>query len=203
VQSKAPENLSKNLGIFMLGGTSISHGAEFFVAGPVLGAPMAVMALEVLMGGGAEEIVFVGFAGSLIPELDPGDYFFPDKALSSEGTSAHYQPSKNEPDPGLFKKIQEVYTPPSLFHTGTVWSTDAPFRETKPTRDFFVQKGASVVEMEVAALYAAADFREKKLAAMLLVTDSFGKGDWFDGFHHPKYKKAVKEIGDLVWKIYR
>jgi uridine phosphorylase len=164
---------------------------------------MAVMTLEVLIGGGAKEIVFAGFAGSLVPDINPGDLYFPSSALSTEGTSMHYQPGEMKPDTDLYAKVEKVFSPLGLHRQGVVWSTDGPFRETAELRQSFIQKGASVVEMEVSALLSAASFRKVKLAAVLLITDTFGKGDWYDGFKFPAYKNGLNSLSDNIWNVFR
>ena len=201
---KAPERMPGKAEFFAPHWTGASYGENFFAAGPVLGSPMAVMALEVLVGGGAEEVLFLGFAGSLVPELRPGDYFLPCGALSSEGTSAHYGPGVLEPDKELFSKLRKVFEPLCLFNTGAVWTTDAPLRETEAARDYFTNKGAKAVEMEASALFAAASFRRVKLAAIILITDCFaGEGGWSEGFKDQKFKKALSSIGELAWEPFK
>jgi uridine phosphorylase len=164
---------------------------------------MAVLALEVLIGGGAEEVLYLGTAGSLVPTLSPGDLFFPSLAFSSEGTSAHYQPGEPKPDEKLYANLKDAFSPQGRFNTGPVWTTDAPLRETQGIRDFFKEKGALAVEMEVAALFAAASFRKIKLAAMLLTSDTFGEGKWRSGSRDKKFKQAASEIGELSWRIFK
>jgi uridine phosphorylase len=164
---------------------------------------MAVLALEALIGGGAEEVLYLGTAGSLVPELSPGDLFFPSLALSSEGTSPHYQPSELTPDEKLYANLKETFSSLGLFNAGSVWTTDAPLRETQEKRDFFKERGAMAVEMEVAALFAVASFRKIKLASILLVSDSFGEGKWRLGSRDKKYKEALAEIGTLSWRIFK
>jgi uridine phosphorylase len=196
LRASAPEPLGRLCSIFMLGGTGIFGGKEFFLAGPVLGAPMAVMALEVLCGGGAESVIFAGFAGSLSPALAPGDLFVPDRALSSEGTSAHY-PAEPTPDPRLFKALGDGAKGAVL--GGAVWSTDGPLRETPAAREAYGALGALAVEMEVSALFAAARFRGVGLASALLITDSFLGGAWRDGFQEESHKEGLARLGPLAW----
>ncbi|MDR2340445.1 MAG: hypothetical protein LBF40_10010 [Deltaproteobacteria bacterium] len=198
LKASAPEPLGKLCSIFMLGGTAIFGGRDFFLAGPVLGSAMAVMALEVLIGGGAGRILFAGFAGSLSEGLAIGDLFQPDNALSSEGTSQHY-PAELAPDPGLYGTLREKAGAAGCFRPGTVWSTDGPLRETKELRDSSVKAGAIAVEMEVSALFAAARFRGAALAALLLITDSFGKDGWVEGFGGKPYQEGLGSLATLAW----
>jgi uridine phosphorylase len=184
----------------MLGGTSIIKGQDFFVAGPVLGAPMAVMALEVLVGGGAQKILFAGFGGSLSPELEPGDFLAPGSAIAGEGTSAHYEGGRLAPDPELLKSVEKALLRRELLRGGPIWSTDGPLRETAERRAAYRALGAVAVDMEVSALFAAASFREVALAALILLTDSFGQGPWREGFKLPKFKKNLSLCGEIAWE---
>jgi purine-nucleoside phosphorylase len=199
LKKSAPEPLERACSIFMLGGTAIHIGREHFLAGPVLGAPMAVMALEILKGGGAKDVLFAGFAGSLVPELALGDLFLPDKALSTEGTSAHY-PAELTPDPGLYGVLRQKAAEKRLFRPGTVWSTDGPMRETRATRDSYQSLGAKAVEMEVSALFAAARFRGLRLASILLITDLFEDASWKEGFGTQAYKDGLATLSTLAWE---
>jgi uridine phosphorylase len=183
----------------MLGGTTISLGPNFFVAGPILGAPMAVMALEILIGGGAKEIVYAGFGGALGLDLNCGDYLFPHLAFSAEGTSTHYGGGGTfKPDSKLYSKLQKAAD--ANFHSGAIFSTDGPFRETQTIRRDYENLGALAVDMEVSAVMAAATFREIALAAVVLITDSFARGTWEEGLNTPKFKTALTELGPILWK---
>ena len=70
---------------------------SFFIAGPAVGAPMAVLALEKLIALGARRIIIFGWCGSLSNTLQIGDILLPTWAISNEGTSAHY-PINSRPE---------------------------------------------------------------------------------------------------------
>ena len=77
-----------------------------YVTGFGVGAPALAMALEVLIGLGVKEFVFVGLAGSLQPEVLAGDIVLCDGALADEGVSAHYVPQEFlRPCAALTKKL--------------------------------------------------------------------------------------------------
>jgi purine-nucleoside phosphorylase len=64
---------------------------------------------------------------------------------------------------------------------GGVWTTDAPFRETRSAIDAAVAEGLKAVEMEVAGLYAFAQARGKPVVCFALVTNQMGQaGDDFE-----------------------
>ncbi len=70
---------------------------SFFMAGPAVGAPMAVLTLEKLIALGARRIIVYGWCGSLRETLRTGDILLPTWARSDEGTSAHY-PLNSRPE---------------------------------------------------------------------------------------------------------
>jgi uridine phosphorylase len=202
LQREAPEPLESQASVFMMGGTSILRGKDHFLAGPVLGAPMAVMALEILIGGGAKNVLYAGFAGSLAGELKAGDLFVPSSAFSTEGTSAHY-PAALEPDPDLHARLAGCLRGGGAASRGAVWSTDGPFREVRELRDAFKARGALAVEMVVSALFAAAGFRGLALAAALLVTDEFlPDGSWREGFRDPGFPEGLAALSKGVWRAF-
>lgn len=60
---------------------------------------------------------------------------------------------------------------------GAVWTTDAPFRETKKAILFARSENLLAVEMEAAALYAFAQARKKKVVCFAHVTNQMGLVD--------------------------
>ena len=69
----------------------------FFMAGPAVGAPMAVLTLEKLIALGAERIIVYGWCGSINKKLANGDILLPTWTVSDEGTSDHY-PAEGQPE---------------------------------------------------------------------------------------------------------
>ncbi len=169
-----------------------------FLAGPVLGAPLAVMALEDLLRRGAAEIIFVGLAGGLGPEFRPGDLICPESGLSTEGTSAHY-PAPLVPDAILRDRLLAAGEPGEIAG-GAVWSTDAIYRETFGLVAAQRARGARAVDMETTALWAAAAFRKARLAAILVVSDILDGRDHRPGFHRPEFKRGLARAAEIAWR---
>lgn len=174
-----------------------------FLAGPVLGAPMAVMALEELVRLGAEEIIFVGSAGCLSDAWDIGTIFCPARGISTEGTSPHY-PAPLEADTELRGRIALAGAKMNLAMPGetpVIWSTDGIYRETAELIAQQKEAGAQAVEMECTALFAAGKFRGVKVAAILAVSDQIVGAEHRTGFHHRVFKDAVKTASNLAWQV--
>ena len=171
-------------------------GENFFLAGPFLGGPMAVLILEELGRRGAKEIMFLGLAGSL-GDFAPGQLLAPFAALSTEGASRHYPAPLN---PHLGWHSEFIKQNPDV-STGVIWSTDALYRETKTLIAQQKAQGAQAVDMECCALMAAANFRQIKFLALLIISDiitdkhflAFGEKAFKDGLQKSA-QKAVQYL---------
>ncbi len=162
----------------------------------VLGAPSAALALEPLISSGAREIILLGFSGSLSKHLKIGDAVSISKAFSEEGTSRHYFPRKRifSASPSLKKHLESDLRASGLdFKTGTIVSTDAPFRETKSWLRKNQNRGAELVDMETSAVYALAEFHGIKAASLQIVSDELSSGKWNPAFSSPKLEDRVKD----------
>jgi uridine phosphorylase len=181
-------------------------GQDITLVGPMLGAPQAVMILEKLIVLGARRMLFVGWCGSIRESVKIAHFVVPDRAVVGEGTSAYY-PSKNEglrPSESVIRAIEESLegcTIPS--HKGPVWSTDAPYRETKEDVLRLRGKGVLCVDMEVSALFSAARFRHVEIGALLVVSDELGSLRWKPGFSSSKFQKSRKIAAEIVPTICR
>lgn len=210
----APEPLSDRPPL--LGGlVRPAAGENFFLAGPVLGAPMAVMALEELIRRGAEEVIFVGLAGALIreseeksePDSSVGNLFLPVDGLSTEGTSAHYHPAPLRPDAELCARIRRACGGPLTEEA--IWSTDAIYRETAELTAAQWSRGARAVDMECTALWAAAAFRDIRLAALLVISDLLKLRadpepalEHYAGFHQTAFKQGLAQAAENAWRAF-
>ncbi len=173
-------------------GGMCTHG-ETAVVGPMLGAPHAVMVLEKLIVLGARRIVFFGWCGSIQKDLPIGALLVPDSALSQEGTSAHYPANDSHPRPSeiVLQATEEGLAECSVpFHKGAVWTTDAPYRETRQKVLMFQRDGILGVDMEVSALYAVARFRKVHVGALLVASDELGSLRWKPGFLSAKFNRS-------------
>lgn len=170
--------------------------AELFIAGPAVGAPMAVLTLEKLIVLGARRIIVYGWCGSLSATLRIGDVLLPTWATSDEGTSAHYpvtsRPESHAPTRQLL--ADRLSAQGLTVHTGPVWTTDAPYRESIIQVGRLGGQGILGVDMEYAALVAAAAFRKVELTAVQLVSDELWSGKWNPGFRTKAFKKKSRNI---------
>jgi uridine phosphorylase len=163
------------------------------IAGPMLGAPQAVLVLEKMIALGVRRLLALGWCGSLQPGVHIGDVVIADGAVSEEGTSRHYPISIDRPGPTphLVQHLKNVLAiKMCTFHQGQVWSTDAPYRETVGKVLDYQKRGILAVDMEVSALFTVAHFRGIELAAGLAVSDELHDLSWRHGFREPRFKQA-------------
>ncbi|MDY6839287.1 MAG: nucleoside phosphorylase [Thermodesulfobacteriota bacterium] len=166
---------------------------DMALVGPMCGAPYAVMVLEKLIALGVKRMLFFGWCGSIQQDLPVGRVLVPDRAISEEGTSAHYPVSSPQPRPSdrVLRAIEESLVESSVpFQRGAVWTTDAPYRETREKVVLFQGQGVLGVEMEVSALFTVAAFRQIDMGALLMVSDDLSSLRWKPGFSSSAFKEA-------------
>lgn len=166
------------------------------LAGPLLGAPQAVIVMEKLIALGAKKLLVLGWCGSLQPDLMIGDLIIPTTALSEEGTSAHYPMNKKRVQTNslLNARLGDALEKTNLpFTTGPVWTTDAIYRETEKKVATYRKSGFLAVEMEMSALITVALYRCVELAGLLVVSDELSSLKWHTGFGGDTLKKRSRE----------
>lgn len=177
------------------------HDRDVSLVGPLLGAPHAVMILEKLRVLGAREIVFFGWCGSLQERVKTGDVVVPDRGVIGEGTSQYYFTGHKSPEPSsrIREAIEETLAAHSIrFEKGPVWSTDAPYRETKDRVLSMQKEGVLGVDMELSALLTVSRFRRVELAALLVVSDELGTLRWRPGFASHRLKNTRKVAAEAL-----
>lgn len=174
-----------------------------FVAGPAVGAPMAAMTLEKLIALGCQRVLVWGWCGSLVPGLQVGDLLLPTGGFSEEGTSPHYPASGAYTSSPAWQNplLDKLAAEGLAYQVGKVWSTDAPYRETRAKVDYYAAKGALAVEMEYTALASVATFREIDLGVLLIVSDELSGPKWRPGFQSREFKEKSRLVLDelMAW----
>lgn len=170
----------------------IPAGAVLFQC---IGAPTAVLNLERLIASGARDILLLGFCGALSRKSKIGDCIVATKAFSEEGTSAHYLPNRDAftPSSSLQQDTETRLGACRItFQSGTLVSTDAPFRETESWLDFNRRRGAEFVDMEASAVFALAEFYGIRAAAVMIVSDVLTSRNHVTGFRSPQLSRQIK-----------
>jgi uridine phosphorylase len=148
---------------------------------PGVGAPLAALFVEEAIDYGCRAIVACGGAGALDDDLALGHPVVVSAAVRDEGTSYHYlAPARLiETAPAVVAALERVLDLAGVrFTTGTTWSTDAVYRETREKVSLRRAEGCITVEMEAAALLAVARFRGVGLGQILYAGDSLAGEVW-------------------------
>jgi len=169
----------------------VSKGGDFFVAGPAIGAPMAVMTLEKLIVLGAETVLMYGWCGAISPDYRVGDILLGGSAYCGEGTSQYYTGSDIcKPSVGFVESVKRCL---HLSAPEPIWTTDAVFRESRKMFAELVSRyNVCGVDMEYSALCAVATFRKIDFAALFLVSDELWQAEWRPGFAGKVFKKKSR-----------
>jgi purine-nucleoside phosphorylase len=195
---------SFDMDIFKLHLVEKEGGGTFSIIGPFLGAPHAVMGMEKIIALGAGRVFALGWCGSLQPDLRIGDFVLPTDSLCEEGTSAHYPIGGNSPAPdrNLCRRMEILISNCNKScRKGTVWTTDAPYRETPSKIKEFQEKGVLAVDMEMSALMTLATFRSVSFEALLVVSDELFNLRWRPGFRSSVFKDARRSAGELILEL--
>lgn len=175
----------------------------FWIAGPAMGSPMAVLLLEKLIVLGAKNILFLGSCGSLLKELTIGSFLIPTIGISEEGTSTHYPIEGKVPcsSPFINKKIQGQFVEIGKeYIMGGVWTTDAPYRETVKKVIKYQKMGIGGVDMEISAIFTVAAFRKVKSGGVFVVSDELFDLKWKPGFSSSRFMSAWKVALEIILK---
>jgi uridine phosphorylase len=175
--------------------TGSYEGTPVAIAGPMLGAPQSVLVLEKMIALGARKFIAAGWCGSLHNEVQIGDIVLPSGAISEEGTSGHYPGATFTPSSSIVEYLRSALAPTGVkIHEGTVWTTDAPFRETYAKLKAFQSQGVLCVEMEASALFTVSRFRGADLAVVLVVSDNLSGLKWVHGFRDPAFRESRRKL---------
>ena len=183
----------------------IYRGKGWIAAQAPYGAPGTIMLLEELVAFGVKRTVFLGYCGAIQKKISIGDVVLPVEAIREEGTSYHYLPEgeKSSPDPTIQKKLSNWTAMMDLsFHEGTIWTTDAPYRETPEKLRRYRSEGVLGVEMEMAAVFAFGKARGISAGAILLVSDEISEEGWRIGLLSPQINTARKKAIEILMIIF-
>jgi len=168
---------------FLLGKTKLG------IIGYAVGASFAVLVAEELFASGCELLISMTSAGRLYPPTDSIRFLLISKSIRDEGTSRNYVPPAtfaylNEK---LLRKLSsQLKSSPVSIGIGTAWTTDAPFRETKPAIARALKQSADCVEMESAALYSFSQVCKRSIICIAHLTNSMAQteGDFEKGMEN-------------------
>ncbi len=146
-----------------------------------VGAPACTVSYEEVMAMGLDKLIMFGTCGVLDKKIEDLAIIIPNAAIRDEGTSYHYLPASDE------IVINQKYKNDFInilkennisYHEGKVWTTDAPYRETKNKVLKRKEQGCICVDMEASAMHAVAKFRGKDLFQFFYAADNLDNVKW-------------------------
>jgi uridine phosphorylase len=144
-------------------------------------APLAGAMLEELIARGGRKFIACGSAAVLDKEIASNQLIVPSAAVRDEGTSYHYLPPAREvcAHPSAVSAIETVLRKHSSpYFVGKTWTTDGIYRETTHKVRLRKSEGCVTVEMEAAAFFAVAQFRQVVFGQILYAADDVSGGEW-------------------------
>lgn len=157
------------------------QGKTLGIVPAAVGAPLAAGLFEELIARGGRKFIACGGSGVLDKSIGSGHVIVPTSAIRDEGTSYHYLPSGREAYPSgeAVAAITKVLRQHNVGYVqGKTWTTDAFYRETPKRVATRREQGCLTVEMEAAALFAVAEFRNVQIAQMLYGGDDVSGIEW-------------------------
>ena len=122
-----------------------------------IGGPYTVLIAEQMAVCGMKAVVGLASAGRIGRELPLPGIVVADEAVRDEGTSLHYLPAAEmvSGDAALADALTGAMERVGLpVRRGPVWTTDAPYRETRSQIEHWASRGVLAVEMQAASLFA-------------------------------------------------
>lgn len=157
------------------------EGQEVTIFHPGVGAALSAALFEEMIEIGCRKFIACGSAGVLDRDIAVGHLLVPTTAVRDEGTSYHYLPAAREVEASrnALQAIESVLQEKQVDYLLTkTWTTDAIYRETPEKVKLRKSEGCLAVEMEAAALFAVARFRDVSIGHILYSGDSVATDAW-------------------------
>jgi uridine phosphorylase len=151
------------------------EGVACGIIARTIGGPYAVLIAEQLQAAGAKLIIGLTSAGRVSPDLPLPCLVVATSAIRDEGTSYHYLPPDSEVacnSPVVPLLERELIATGWAVRSGKVWTTDAPYRETKAQLKKWSSAGVLAVEMQAASLFAFGVARQASVGSVAMVSNA-------------------------------
>ena len=158
----APELAPGNARVFRFGRVLVSCLSP--------GAAAMVTQMQNLAYLGTRRFAIVGVAGSICPDVGPGETVIPARAVRDDGISQHYLPPSRYVAPSLVLTDRIRSSLPDAV-VGATWTVPVPYRLTARELEIHTADGVVAVEMEAAALFGVAEAIGVDAAAVLVISD--------------------------------
>jgi uridine phosphorylase len=162
------------------------------------GGPNISALVEEFAAFGVREFVIWGYCGGIDPSLVIGDIIISKDALREDGVSSHYMENDDPIVSSNWFDAWEEKAKDHGFRTGTLWSCDAIYRETRDKVTRYRQVGISGVEMETASFYSVCNHLGVKGIVFLVVSDLLSEDSWVPGFRTKPFKAGAKKLSQFI-----
>ena len=163
------------------------------VAGPCVYAPKVAGMFESLKHDGVKTVIAFGWCGAIHPEVRIGDILLAGSVVREEGTSYHYLPADADPlpSPAVNSALRGAADRAGIaLQEGRIWSTDAPYRETRSKVRDFAARGVLGVDMEASAIVSLGSAMGIEVGVLLVVSDELWDTEWRWGVSTPEFAAA-------------
>jgi uridine phosphorylase len=150
------------------------EGVTYGIVPRTIGGPYAVLVAEQMAVSGARLVLGLTSAGRVAHSMPLPGLVVATSAIRDEGTSYHYLEASAavEAPPGVAKVLESELRGQKLpVVRGTLWTTDAPYRETGQQLAEYAKEGVLAVEMQAASLFAFSKSRGLPVGVVAHVTN--------------------------------
>ncbi|HLM27932.1 MAG TPA: hypothetical protein VK304_13295 [Thermoleophilaceae bacterium] len=158
-----------------------------------MGGASAAIVTEELIALGARRLVRIGTCGALDGSTSMGELLAAERALAYDGASRALGAGESVPaDPGLTASLEGAGA-----RVVTAATTDLFFELREGVEEGWRRAGASVVEMEAAAVFQVAALRGARAGCALAVTDVPGAAGDADRLDDEVLEALGVKLGEL------
>ena len=171
------------------------------VAGPCVYAPKVGGTFESLKHEGVKRVVAFGWCGAVHPEVRVGDILLAGSVIREEGTSYHYLPADADPlpSPAVNSALRGAAARAGIaVREGRIWSTDAPYRETRSKVREFAASGVLGVDMETSAIVSLGSAMGIDVGVLLVVSDELWDTEWRWGVPTREFAEARRNYARIA-----
>ncbi len=181
--------------------TGFHKGKKVTVGNGGFYSPDSAFVTEMLCVGGIQTFIRLGSCGALKKDINVGDYILATGSVRGDGASRYYVEDDYVPkvSPDVTSSIEKVFSQAGNVHKGSVWTTDALFKETKTIVNSYIKKGAIAVDMVTSPFLTVANLYNRKCGAVLAVSDNIITGQL--GFTDFRYFNAEMKMTDLAFSV--
>jgi uridine phosphorylase len=169
-------------------------GRPLTVQSTGMGGPSAAIVVEELIGLGARTLIRIGTCGSLVDDIELGALVPVGEALAADGTSRALGADGSVPADG---GVAAALAASAGRAPVTCVSTDLFYDARDGLPETWAAGGASVVEMEAAAVMQVARNHRVRAGCLLAVTDLIGGRRVRAGFE--QVEELGLELGETAW----